>query len=137
LDVIRILVVDDNATVRHYYRAILEQQIGWEVSGEARTAHEALQRLEESLPDLVLLDFKMPDLNGIELAREIIRQWPALPILMVSVYFSKQLAIAARAAGIRGACAKSDIGSIVKAVDTVLHEQMYFPGEHGQTRTVP
>ncbi len=134
---IRILVVDDNATVRHYYRAILEQQNGWEVSGEARTAHEALQRLEESLPDLVLLDFKMPDLNGIELAREIIRQWPALPILMVSVYFSKQLAIAARAAGIRGACAKSDIGSIVKAVDTVLHEQMYFPGEHGQTRTVP
>lgn len=134
---IRILVVDDNATVRHYYRAILEQQNGWEVCGEARTAHEALQRLEEGLPDLVVLDFKMPDLNGIELAREIIRQWPALPILMVSVHFSKQLATAARAAGIRGACAKSDIGSIVKAVDTVLHEQMYFPGEQGQNRAVP
>lgn len=124
----RILVVDDNPTVRHYYRSILEQESGW-VYDEARTGEEALQRIETSQPDVVLLDFRMPDINGIDLAREIIRRWPAIPILLVSVHFSKQLAVAARAAGIQGACAKSDIGSIVEAVKTVLHKETYFPDE--------
>jgi DNA-binding NarL/FixJ family response regulator len=134
--VARILVVDDNATVRHYYRSLLEQQEGWQVCGEARDGREALQRTQASLPDLVLLDFKMPDLNGIDVAREILRHWPDMPILLVSVYFSRQLVAAAKTAGIRGACAKSDIGSIVKAVETLLHEQTYFPGESVRNRAM-
>jgi two-component system, NarL family, invasion response regulator UvrY len=119
--------VDDNPAVRHYLRFILEQQSTWRVYGEARTGEEALQRVQNSLPDVILLDFQMPDLNGLEVAREIHRSWPKIPILMVTVHMSNQLAAAARDAGIRGACAKSDVGSIVEAVNTLLQEKTYFP----------
>jgi two-component system, NarL family, invasion response regulator UvrY len=125
--VVRILVVDDKSAVRHYLRAILEQQNSWQVSGEARTGGEALSRVKEAQPDVILLDFQMPDLNGLDVAREIGRQWPKIPILMITVHLNKQLAAAAKAVGIRGVCAKSDVGSIVEAVQALLQEQTYFP----------
>lgn len=124
----RILVADDNPAVRRYLRAILEQQSSWQVCGEARTGIEALHRVQDSMPDVILLDFQMPDLNGLEVAREIQRIQPATPILMVTVHMSNQLAAAAKTAGIRGICAKSDIGSIVEAVRTLLAQNTYFPG---------
>lgn len=125
---IRILLVDDNPAVRRYLRAILEQQESWRVCGEARTGAEALQLVLESPPDLVVLDYQMPDLNGVDIAKQISELFPAIPILMVTLHLSKQLADAARQAGVRGACAKQDIGSVVEAVDVLLHNQTYFPG---------
>lgn len=124
---IRILIVDDNPAVRRYLRAILEQQEGWHVSGEARTGAEALQAVLQAPPDLVVLDYQMPDLNGVDVARQISELFPKLPILMVTLHLSKQLADAAREAGVRGACAKQDIGSVVEAVDILLHDKTYFP----------
>jgi DNA-binding NarL/FixJ family response regulator len=124
---IRILVVDDNPSVRHYLRALLEQQRTWQVCAEARTGREALQRVEKNPPDLILLDFQMPDLNGLDVARQISGQFPTIPILMVTIHLSRQLAEEARRVGIRGACAKSDVGSIVEAVDALLHDGTYFP----------
>ena len=124
---VRILVVDDNPSVRHYLRALLEQRSTWQVCAEARTGKEALQRVEKNPPDMILLDFQMPDLNGIDVARQISSLFPEIPILMVTIHLSKQLAEEARRVGIRGACAKTDVGSIVEAVDTLLHEGTYFP----------
>jgi two-component system invasion response regulator UvrY len=125
--VVRILVVDDNPAVRRYLRAVLEQQSEWRVCGEAKTGTEALQKVLESPPDLILLDYQMPDLNGVEVARRISELSPNIPILMVTLHLSRQLAEAARQAGVRGACAKQDIGSVVEAVEAVLREQTYFP----------
>jgi len=124
----RILLVDDNPAVRRYLRAILEQQEAWRVCGEARTGAEALHLVLEAPPDLIVLDYQMPDLNGVDVARQISDLFPAIPILMVTLHLSKQLADAARQAGVRGACAKQDIGSVVEAVDLLLHNQTYFPG---------
>ncbi|MGC1581225.1 MAG: response regulator transcription factor [Candidatus Acidiferrales bacterium] len=124
---VRILVVDDNPAVRHYLRALLEQQSAWQVCAEARTGREALQRVETNPPDVILLDFQMPDLNGLDVARQIARPFPKIPILMVTIHLSRQLAEEARRVGIRGACAKSDVGSIVEAVNALLHEKTYFP----------
>ena len=124
---IRILIVDDNAAVRHYLRALLEQQSTWQVCDEARTGGEALQRVKTNPPDMILLDFQMPDLNGLDVAREITKLFPEIPILMVTIHLSKQLSDEARRVGIRGACAKSDVGSIVEAVDALLHAGTYFP----------
>jgi len=123
----RILLVDDNPAVRRYLRAVLEQQQDWKVTGEARTGAEALHEVLESPPDLIVLDYRMPDLNGVEVARQISEMFPKIPILMVTLHLSRQLADAAREAGVRGACAKQDIGSVVEAIDLLLHEKTYFP----------
>jgi two-component system invasion response regulator UvrY len=125
--VVRILVVDDNPSVRHYLRSILEQQTAWRVCGEARTGAEALQKVLEAPPDLIVLDYQMPDLNGIDVARKICELFPKIPILMVTLHLSTQLADAARLAGVRGACAKQDIGSVVQAVEVLLRQETYFP----------
>jgi DNA-binding NarL/FixJ family response regulator len=124
---VRILVVDDNPAVRHYLRAILEQQSTWQVCDEARTGSEALERVQNAPPDLILLDFQMPDLNGLDVAQQISHLFPKIPILMVTIHLSRQLARAAQDVGIRGACAKTDVGSIVEAVDALLHQRTYFP----------
>jgi DNA-binding NarL/FixJ family response regulator len=124
---VRILVADDNPAVRNYLRSLLEQQSTWRVCDLASTGAEALQRVQENPPDMVLLDFQMPDLNGFEVARRIAQLFPDIPILMVTIHISKQLADEARKIGIRGVCAKWDVGSIVEAVDALLHQGTYFP----------
>jgi len=124
---VRILVADDNPTVRHYLRSALEQRGGWQVCDEAGTGGEVLQRVEKMLPDIIFLDFQMPELNGLDIARQISRLFPDIPILMVTVHFSKQLAVAARSVGIRGACEKSEVASIVEGVEALLHQKTYFP----------
>lgn len=123
----RILIVDDNPAVRRYLRAILEQQESWKVCGEATTGREALEQVVDRRPDLILLDYQMPDLNGVDVAKQISQMYPQIPILMVTLHLSKRLAEEAREAGVRGACAKQDIGSVVEAVDVLLHHQTYFP----------
>ncbi len=78
-------------------------------------------------PDVVVLDFQMPEMNGLDAARIITQLSPETPILMVTLYLSKQLAEEARKAGIRGTCAKTDIGCVVDAVGALLREETYFP----------
>ena len=124
---VRILVADDTAAVRNYLRSLLEQQSGWRVCDQAATGAEALVRVKENPPDIILLDFQMPDLNGIEVARQIAQVFPQIPILMVTIHVSNQLVDEARKTGIRGLCAKWDVGSIVEAVNALLRHGTYFP----------
>ena len=123
----RILVVDDNPSVRRYLRGVLEQQEDWQVCDEARNGQEAVERFQQIRPDLVVLDFQMPEMNGLDAARIITQLSPETPILMVTLYLSKQLSEEARKAGIRGTCAKADIGCVVDAVGALLREETYFP----------
>ena len=69
----------------------------------------------------------MPDLNGLDVAQQIAKILPQIPILLVTIHLSTQLAETAKKVGVRGACAKTDVGSIVEAVEALLHEQTYFP----------
>jgi DNA-binding NarL/FixJ family response regulator len=125
--VIRILVVDDNPAIRRYLRGILEQQDGWRVCDEARNSKEAVERFRQNRPDVIVLDFQMPEMNGLDAARIIAQLSPETPILMVTLYLSKQLSDEARKVGIRGACAKTDISSVVDAIGALLREETYFP----------
>ena len=86
-----------------------------------------LRKVQDTLPDILLLDFQMPELNGLDIASQLSRFLPDIPILMVTIHFSKQLAVAARSVGIRGACAKSDVASIMEGVEFLLHGETYFP----------
>jgi DNA-binding NarL/FixJ family response regulator len=125
--VTRILVVDDNPSVRLYLRRILEQQDDWWVCDEARNGQEAVDRVRQNRPDLIVLDFQMPVMNGLDAARVITQLSPETPILMVTLYLSKQLAEEARRVGIRGACAKTEMSSVVNGVGALLREETYFP----------
>jgi two-component system, NarL family, invasion response regulator UvrY len=125
---VRILVADDNPAVRRYLRGILEQQEGWRVCDEARNGPEVIEHFKEVHPDLVLLDFQMPEINGLEVARTLAKLSPETPILMVTLYLSRQLAEEARKVGIRGTCAKTEISSVVDAVNALLRDETYFPG---------
>jgi CheY-like chemotaxis protein len=127
ITVIRILVVDDNPSVRRHLRGILEQHTGWQVCGEAGTGQEAVERFRQGRPDVIVLDFQMPEMNGLDAARIISHLSPKTPILMLSLYLSQQLREAARRVGIRGACAKTNINSVVDAIGALLRQETYFP----------
>lgn len=124
---IRILVADDNPAVRRYLRGLLEQQDGWRVCDEACDGVDAVRRFESGHPDLIVIDFQMPEMNGLEAARHIIRESPTTPILMVTLYLSKQLSAEAQKAGIMGTCPKTQISCVVDAVSALLRRETYFP----------
>jgi DNA-binding NarL/FixJ family response regulator len=125
--VVRIFVVDDNPAVRRYLRGVLEQQDGWRVCDEARNGPEAVERFSQVKSDLVVLDFQLPEMNGLDVARHIIEVSPHTPILIVTLFLSSQLAEEARKIGVKGICAKADISSVVDAVGALLRQESYFP----------
>jgi len=127
--VIRILVADDNPAVRNYLRDVLEQHDGWRVSDAVGDGIEAIRRFQLGRHDLIVLDFQMPAMNGLDVARNIARESPSTPILMVTLHISRQLCEEARRVGVKGACAKVDVGSLIPAVEALLREETYFPVE--------
>ena len=117
---IRILLVDDHPLVRDGLRARLSLAEGLETVGEAGNAAEALARLAETRPDLVLMDVGMKDVNGIELTRRLLERAPALRVLMLSMYDNPEYVQRALQAGACGYVLKdAPAGEILAAIDAV------------------
>jgi DNA-binding NarL/FixJ family response regulator len=104
---VNLLIADDHAVVRAGVKqlAAASGEIG-EI-GEAATGREALARLREAKWDVVLLDISLPDLSGIEVLKEIKREWPDLPVLVFTIHSEEQYAIRALRAGAAGYLCKS------------------------------
>ncbi|HXM22132.1 MAG TPA: response regulator transcription factor [Terriglobales bacterium] len=124
---VRILVADDNPAIRRCLRGLLDHHADWLVCDEASNGKEAVERFQQAKPDLIVLDFQMPEMNGLDAARHIVDLSPKTPILMVTIHLSKQLSEEARRVGIRGACTKTDISSVVDGVGALLRHETYFP----------
>jgi DNA-binding NarL/FixJ family response regulator len=107
--VIKILIADDNEMIRRGLRKLLQTHDGWEVCGEASNGQEAIEKSRELAPDVIVLDFLMPGLNGIEAAWEIAEISPKIPILLWTLYSSPQLLEMARSAGITGILPKGNV----------------------------
>lgn len=122
----RILIVDDSPLVRQRLREMLQQHSAWEVCGEAANGLDALEKVQLMNPDLIVLDFLMPGMDGLQTAKEIGKLVPSIPILMFTMHLSRQLVEEARNAGIRGAVAKSDAGKIIEGVEALLRDEAYF-----------
>jgi DNA-binding NarL/FixJ family response regulator len=103
-----ILIVDDNAPIRRSLRSCIEQNSDWKICGEAENGRIAVEKVKELHPDIVILDFQMPVMNGLEAARRISRVAPRTVMLMLTLYNGEQLLKDAQAAGIKDVLSKSD-----------------------------
>jgi len=119
--------VDDHDVVRHGLRALLEAQPGWQVVDEARDGREAIERVRRHKPDVVVMDFSMPGLNGLEATRQILKAHPVTEVLVLTMHESEQIAREALSAGARGYVLKSDAGrDLVNAVESLRVHKPYF-----------
>jgi DNA-binding NarL/FixJ family response regulator len=124
---VRLVVADDHEVVRKGLRAVLEGRPGWEVAAEAKDGKEAVQKVRELKPDVIVLDISMPLLNGLEATRQIIKEDPKARILILTMHESDPLIQEVLDAGARGYLLKSDAGrDLVTAVDALRNNKTYF-----------
>lgn len=124
---LRILLADDHEMVRKGLRATIEAHRGWEVCGEARTGREAVAKARELRPDVVVMDFAMPELNGMEATRQIRAAVPRAEVLILSMHESERLVREMLAAGARGYILKTDAGEfLVAALEALSEHKPYF-----------
>jgi DNA-binding NarL/FixJ family response regulator len=118
----RILIADDHSLVRKVLKTTLENHPGWQVCAQATNGLEAVQRAAELHPDLIILDFAMPLMDGLEAARRILSASPGVPILIFTNYYFPSLVEEAEAAGVRQVIDKGLAGhELVLAVETMLN----------------
>jgi DNA-binding NarL/FixJ family response regulator len=102
VDTIRILVADDHTLFRKGLRFLVEHQDGMEVVGEAATGPEAVGLAEQLVPDVVLMDIKMPGLSGIEATRQILQENPHIGVILVTMFEDAESIFSGMRAGARG-----------------------------------
>lgn len=122
----RVLVADDHPLLRSGLRQVLSQEPDLEVIGEAEDSEQVLQKVSENNCDVVILDLTMPGRGGLDVLRELRRQHPALPILVLSVHAEDQFAVRAIKAGASGYLSKENAApEVVRAVRKVLTGKKY------------
>jgi DNA-binding NarL/FixJ family response regulator len=126
----RIIIVDDHPMYRKGVRTILDTVDDMEVVGEASNGLEAIRLCEQTSPDVVLLDIRMPDMNGIEAARRMKEVYPAAQILFLTMYQDDASVLTAMKTGARGYILKdADKDEIVRAIRAVAAGEAIFSGE--------
>ena len=123
----RILLGDDHTLVRQGLRKILEEQPDWEVVGEASDGREAVRETAALQPEVVVLDIGMPLLNGIEATRQIVRRFPAINVLILSMHSEEAYITQAMQAGARGYLLKDSVDTeLIRAVVAVAAGKSFF-----------
>jgi DNA-binding NarL/FixJ family response regulator len=107
----RILVVDDHEAMRRGVRTLVESVREWEVCGEAANGRDALEKTRELKPDLVLMDLTMPEMNGLEAARQIRKFSGDVKIVVFSMHESAQIRQDSKSAGVDAYVSKSAAGN--------------------------
>ena len=119
-----ILLVDDHAVVRSGIRQLLTSAGKHYHFGEAENAQEALLQLREQDWDLVLVDINLPGVNGLELLKRIRKEWPKIPVLILSMHSEEQYAVRAIRAGAAGYLTKDgSMQELVAAIEQVVTSQ--------------
>jgi DNA-binding NarL/FixJ family response regulator len=124
---LRLLVADDHDVVRKGLCALLQEQPGWEVAGEASDGRDAVEKAKKLKPDVTVLDISMPHLNGLEAARQILKDVSTTKILILTMHDSDTLIREVLNAGARGYVLKTDAGvDLVNAVDALRRNKTFF-----------
>jgi DNA-binding NarL/FixJ family response regulator len=113
--------------VRRGLRAVIESHSGWEVCAEAATGREAVEKSKQCRPDVVVLDIGMPQLNGLEATRQILKALPRTEVLILTIHGSEQLVREVLAAGARGYVLKSDAGrDLLSAIEALCRHKPFL-----------
>lgn len=110
MEKIKILVVDDHALMRDGIRAILKLNNDMEVVGEAADGREAIDKVEESRPDVIVMDIAMPNMDGLEATRRIKKKYPNIKVLALTQYENREYVFTAIKAGTDGYLPKKAAG---------------------------
>lgn len=103
-----ILIVDDHAAIRRALRVAFEGQPGFTVCGEAEDGFDAISKAKRFAPDLIVLDLRMPVMDGLEAARELKKLFPQIPLMMLTCYHSSAAEKEALASGVTAVFSKPD-----------------------------
>ena len=130
---LRVLVADENEIVRKGVCALITSHAGWEVCGEASDGGEAMQKVAQLKPDIVILDVNMPSLNGLEAIRQILRHNARQNIVILSVVDSQQTIQEVLKAGARAYVSKRDgAQDLIIAVEDLQHSGSYLNSRVGR-----
>ena len=121
-------MADDHLVVRRGVAAVVaDAGPDWEVCGEASTGREAVTAAATLKPDIVVMDISMPEMNGLEATREILKDNPHTEVLILSMHESEQIVHDVLSAGARGYILKQEAGNdLMKALETIRHHKLYF-----------
>lgn len=118
---LRILLAEDHPAVRRGIRSLIESHPDWQVASEATNGREAVEQAEKLKPDLVILDVTMPECNGLEASRLILKQAPDTKILLLTVHQSDELSEEARRIGAQAIIFKPDADqTLIAAIERLL-----------------
>ena len=127
MEPLRILIADDHPLFRHGIRELLNLASDIQVIGEATTGEEAIMQAEALQPDVILMDVKMPGVNGIEATRRILHNSPHIRILVVTMFEDDGTVFAAMRAGARGYVLKdAEKENILRAIQAVGNGEAIF-----------
>jgi DNA-binding NarL/FixJ family response regulator len=119
----RILLVEDNLKFRQLLKGLVEAHEGWHVCGETGDGVEAVAKAVELKPDVVVLDFAIPRLNGLQVAAKLADAYPTLPIVLHTVHAFPAMLQEAKKAGIREVVSKSEtVGHLLDVIERLLRE---------------
>ena len=130
----RIMIVDDHDAVRRGVRTLVESRANYCVVGEASNGREAMELAKESQPDIVILDYSIPELNGLDLSHQLKRASPRIEILIYTMHDREELIAEILHAGVRGFVLKSDTEKhLLAALDALSIHRPYFSGAVSET----
>ncbi len=127
---IRVLLVDDHAMMREGLRLLLEKMPEVEVVGEADDGHKAIELANSLVPDVVVMDVGMPELNGMEATSRILADNPDVKVVALSVYSDRQYILGMLKAGASGYVLKAAAGEeLFRAIEAVTKNRKYISSQ--------
>jgi len=125
----RILIVDDHDAVRRGVRQLLETKPYYQVVAEAADGRTALKLARETRPEIAILDYSIPELNGLDLSHALKREFPRIEILLYTMHDREEIIMNVLRAGVRGLVLKSDAEKhLIAALDSLSIHRSYFSG---------
>jgi DNA-binding NarL/FixJ family response regulator len=127
---LRVLIADDHQAIRQGVRAFLENREGWQIVGEASNGREALRLARETSPHIAIVDYSLPQMNGLELTRALKRELPRTEIVIYTMHDEESILTEVLRAGARGYVLKSDPSAhLVSAIEALARGKPYFSAE--------